>query len=285
MDIILKFLANTCTQEQQTLISDAIHTLENFGMVDININLEELGHLLENNETFEIVQSCYTYIRRYQERIFDSMGIKIDCENIAASNALLNYLSIIEESNEHVLITEILDNAETPTDGFFELVEKICYADLTLVEDIIHHIPTEFIERIYNLHFSPMRIMQAEGTITIPKVDERKKALLFKLWGLKQINSIKNFVYNDELDLPISEHVIFSKFREELKSMKTVSNKIHVVYKLLEIALISKTEWKDIKQKIRSLAKELYGDDPMYIAELSYQIDNVCMQEKINGSF
>lgn len=285
MDIILKFLANTCTQEQQTLISDAIHTLENFGMVDININLEELGHLLENNETFEIVQSCYTYIRRYQERIFDSMGIKIDCENIAASNALLNYLSIIEESNEHVLITEILDNAETPTDGFFELVEKICYADLTLVEDIIHHIPTEFIERIYNLHFSPMRTMQAEGTITIPKVDERKKTLLFKLWNVRQFNSIKYFVYNDELDLPISEHVIFSKFREELKSMKTVSNKIHVVYKLLEIALISKTEWKDIKQKIRSLAKELYGDDPMYIAELSYQIDNVCMQEKINGSF
>ncbi len=285
MDIILKFLANTCTQEQQTLISDAIHTLENFGMVDININLEELGHLLENNETFEIVQSCYTYIRRYQERIFDSMGIKIDCENIAASNALLNYLSIIEESNEHVLITEILDNAETPTDGFFELVEKICYADLTLVEDIIHHIPTEFIERIYNLHFSPMRIMQAEGTITIPKVDERKKTLLFKLWNVKQINSIKNFVYIDELDLPISEHVIFAKFRNELKTMKTVSNKIHVVNKLLEIALISKTEWKDIKQKIRSLAKELYGDDPMYIAELSYQIDNVCMQEKINGSF
>ena len=81
------------------------------------------------------------------------------------------------------------------------------------------------------------------------------------------------------------KELINSKFREELKSMKAASNKIHVVNKLLEIALISKTEWKDIKQKIRSLAKELYGDDPMYIAELSYQIDNVCMQEKINGSF
>lgn len=285
MDIIQRFLMNTCTIEQQTLIADSINTIENFGLVDINLNLEELGQLLENNDTFEIIQTCYTYIRRYQHMAFDAMGIQIDCEDIAASNALLANLSIIEESDEHVLISELLDNAQTPQDGFLELLEKVCYADLTQFEHIIQRVPTEFVERIYNLHFSPMQVLQAEGKITVPEVDGRKKTLLLKIWSDQQINSIKQFVYNDELNLPISEHVIFSKFRDELRALKGVSDRIKIVYKLLEVVLIGKTEWKDIKQKIRSLAKELYGDDPMFIAELSYQIDNVCMREKINGSF
>lgn len=285
MDIIQRFLTNTCTVEQQSLITNAIHTIENFGLTEINISLDELGHLLENNETFEIIQTCYNYIGQYQHKIFDEIGLDVNCENIATSDAILNYLSILEESDEHVLITEIIDAAETPYDALIDLFEKVCYSEISQIEDALNRVSAGFIERIYNIHFSPMRIMQAEGAIAIPEIDSRKKTLLFKLWGVKQINSIKHFIVNGELNLPISDHVILSEFRDEIKALKGSQNKQQVAYKLLEIALISKTEWKDLKQKIRSLAKDLYGDDPKYIAELHYQIDNVCMQEKINGSF
>lgn len=285
MDIIQQFLTDTCTVEQQALINDSIHTIQNFGIVDIELNLNELGMLLENNDTFEVIQTCYGHIRQYQKLIFEELGIQINCDNIATSNALLSYLSVIEESDEHVLITELLDNAETPLDGFLDLIEKVCYADLIQFEDIVERIPTEFIERIYNIHFSPMRVMQSEGLITVPEIDSRKKELLFRIWGLKQINTVKHFVYNDELNLPISDIVIMSNFRDMLKSLKSGTTKNRVAWKLVEIALIGKTEWKDLKTKVNSLAKDLYGEDPMYLAELSYQINNICIQEKINGSF
>ena len=40
-------------------------------------------------------------------------------------------------------------------------------------------------------------------------------------------------------------------------------------------------QWKDIKRGMKQLAAELF-EDVLYKAELSYEIDNVCMRSNIS---
>ena len=67
--------------------------------------------------------------------------------------------------------------------------------------------------------------------------------------------------------------------------ISTHGNKKAIASQLLELTLVSDVEYKNIKPKLKSFAKDFYGKNLLFVSELTYQIDNICMENKINGSY
>lgn len=285
MTILDGFLKQNCSEEQSSLLIFCFQTLNDLGLVEINYNVDELLAQIENMELFEIIQRCYGFIRRFQNLAFDSMELKIDNFNdIAQPNNLLNYIRQLEDSSQSKLICTIIDDSDCPEDALLSLLTDVVYANTDSLLPIIHHVSVGFIERLYKTHKTDEDYIAIDSP-AVKAIDGRKLDLLKKLWSAKELNSLRVYITNNELNLPLSKMQYIDVMRTELVNMKTTNDKKFLAGKLLEGCLVMAVEWKNLKKGMRALANELFGDDLMFISELAYAIDNVCMENGINGAF
>ena len=284
MNIIEAFLDRNCTVEQSSMLIECFRTIRGMGLVEIDYNLDELFQRIEHLETFDIIQNCYAMVARLQRLAFDALEIEVDVDDISHSNELLNYITMIEESDQSEFISGIIDNAEAPHDAFIALLEQVCFTSLTHLEPIIKNVTTAFIERVYTKHHSNL-LDNMQIDTPIKPVDERILTILKSLWNVREFRPIKNYVLDNGLNLPIPDNVLKEQFKDHMLEISTQGNKKAIASQLLELTLVSDVEYKNIKPKLKSFAKDFYGKNLLCVSELTYQIDNICMENKINGSY
>ena len=211
MNIIEAFLDRNCTVEQSSMLIECFRTIRGMGLVEIDYNLDELFQRIEHLETFDIIQNCYAMVARLQRLAFDALEIEVDVDNISHSNELLNYITMIEESDQSEFISGIIDNAEAPHDAFIALLEQVCFTSLTHLEPIIKNVTTAFIERVYTKHHSNL-LDNMQIDTPIKPVDERILTILKSLWNVREFRPIKNYVLDNGLNLPIPDNVLKEQF-------------------------------------------------------------------------
>ncbi len=283
MTILDEFLKENLSEEQSSLLLFFFDTLSNLGFVEIEFNIDELLGMIENLDLFELIQCCYEYIRKFQKMAFDSLELQIDHEDISIANDILLYLDQLEDSSEHAKICLIIDESSTPEDSFIKLLEDILFVNVNAILPVLYHVPGSLMERLYSVHKTDIDLTFIEK-VQVKPIDERKLNLLKKIWCRRDINFLRNDILNDDLNLPISKSLWMEKQKTNLEQLKTSQNKERIAEKLLEGCLVMNVEWKNIKKAMRVLASEIY-DDLLFTTELSYVIDNVCMENDINGAF
>ena len=102
-----------------------------------------------------------------------------------------------------------------------------------------------------------------------------------ELWNARELNSLKSYIINNSINLPIKKSVFLKIKKTEITNQAVAFNKKQVALKLLEGCLVMNVQWKDIKRGMKQLAAELF-EDVLYKAELSYEIDNICMRSNIS---
>ena len=284
MTILDDFLRKNLLEEQSSLILFSIETLSKLGFVDIEFNIDELASMLETIDLFELTQCCYTYIRKVQNMAFESLELKVDNEeDISTANDILISLDLLEDSKMSYLITEIIDSSDNPEDAFISLLEQVLFQDTTSILAVLQYVPSSLIERLYNVHKGELDLIRFTGK-AVEEIDKRKMDLLNHAWRLREINTLKNHILTNELNLPIPKELFLSLKAEEIKRFRTSKDKKRCAVKLLEGCLVMDVEWKDIKTQMKQLANEIFND-LLFTTELSYDIDNICMEYDINGAF
>ena len=240
--------------------------------------------MLETIDLFELTQCCYTYIRKVQNMAFESLELKVDNEeDISTANDILISLDLLEDSKMSYLITEIIDSSDNPEDAFISLLEQVLFQDTTSILAVLQYVPSSLIERLYNVHKGELDLIRFTGK-AVEEIDKRKIDLLNHSWRLREINTLKNHILTNELNLPISKELFLSLKAEEIRHFRISKNKKRCAVKLLEGCLVMDVEWKDIKTQMKQLANEIFND-LLFTTELSYDIDNICMEYEINGAF
>lgn len=281
MSILNAFLLENCSEEQANLLINCFDTLSRIGLVEIEFNIDEILNTVENEDLFSVIQACYEKVRKFQHLAFDSLELKVNnLEDIAAPNDLLLYIDQLENSIESKKICELIDQSQTPEDALFALLEQVLFVDVTHLLPIVEEVPTSLVERLYNVHQNDFDVIEISGTVA-KTIDERKLNLLKRQWALKEINPLKHYVLSNELNLPIKKSVWDMVMKKEITHPMAATNKTLVARKLLEACLVTAVQWKDIKRAMKQLANQLF-EDPLYRAQLSYEIDNICMAENIN---
>lgn len=281
MSILNAFLIENCSEEQANMLIQCFDTLSRIGLVEIEFNIDEILNTVENEDLFSVIQACYEKVRKFQNLAFDSLEIKVNNrEDIAAPNELLLYLDQLENFNDSKRIVDLIDQSQTPEDALFALLEQVLYVDTTQMQSIIEEVPTSLMERLYNAHQNGMDIIEVAGR-QLKALDERKLNLLKKHWNMGEMNPLKTYVLTNEINLPIKKSVWDMVMKKEITHPMFSTNKPLVARKLLEACLVTAVQWKDIKRAMKQLATQLF-EDPLYRAQLSYEIDNICMAENIN---
>lgn len=283
MSILNAFLIDNCTEEQASLLINCFDTLSRIGLVEIDFNIDELLNTVENEDLFSVIQACYEKVRKFQNLAFDSLEIRVNnSEDIAVPSDLLLYLDQLESSNESKKICDIIEQSPCPEDALFALLEHVLFVDVTNLHSIIEVVPASLMERLYQVHDTDNSLIETTGTILKP-IDERKRNLLESIWNVREINPLKTYIINNQLNLPIKKSVYMSIMKKDLLSREVGSTKKTIARKLLEACLVMNVQWKDIKKGMRQLSNELF-EDTLFKAELSYEIDNLCIAENINES-
>lgn len=284
MTILDSFLKQNCSEEQSSLLIFCFETLSQVGFVEIEFNIDELLDQIESLDLFEIIQCCYQYIRKVQNMAFESLEINIDNdEDIRTPNDLLIYLDQLEDSVKHTEICTIIDEAPSPEDALLKLLTEVLFVDTSPLLPILYHVPGSLMERLYAVHKTDIDLTSIDKPNVKP-IDERKLNLLKKIWYRKDINFLRNDILNGDLNLPISKSSWMEKQKTNLEQLKTSQDKKRIAEKLLEGCLVMDVEWKNIKKAMKVLANEIY-DDLLFVTELTYIMDNLCMENGINGAF
>ena len=279
MSILNNFLIKNCTVEQSSLLIKCFETLSKIGLVEIDFNIDNLLGRLEEDDLFTIIQTCYEKIRTFQKLAFDELELEVDnFDDIGTASDILYYLDQLEDHSNSQLIASIIDNSPTPEDALFALFEQVLFVDLNDILPILHNVPASLIERLYEVHQSDFDLTEISN-VSIKQLDQRKVDLLMELWNARELNSLKSYILNNSINLPIKKSVFLKK--TEITSQAVAFNKKQVALKLLEGCLVMNVQWKDIKRGMKQLAAELF-EDVLYKAELSYEIDNVCMRSNIS---
>lgn len=281
MSILNNFLIKNCTVEQSSLLIKCFETLSKIGLVEIDFNIDNLLGRLEEDDLFTIIQTCYEKIRTFQKLAFDELELEVDnFDDIGTASDILYYLDQLEDHSNSQLIASIIDNSPTPEDALFALFEQVLFVDLNDILPILHNVPASLIERLYEVHQSDFDLTEISN-VSIKQLDQRKVDLLMELWNARELNSLKSYILNNSINLPIKKSVFLKIKKTEITSQGVAFNKKQVVLKLLEGCLVMNVQWKDIKRGMKQLAAELF-EDVLYKAELSYEIDNVCMRSNIS---
>ena len=281
MSILNNFLIKNCTVEQSSLLIKCFETLSKIGLVEIDFNIDNLLGRLEEDDLFTIIQTCYEKIRTFQKLAFDELELEVDnFDDIGTASDILYYLDQLEDHSNSQLIASIIDNSPTPEDALFALFEQVLFVDLNDILPILHNVPASLIERLYEVHQSDFDLTEISN-VSIKQLDQRKVDLLVELWNARELNSLKSYILNNSINLPIKKSVFLKIKKTEITSQAVAFNKKQVALKLLEGCLVMNVQWKDIKRGMKQLAAELF-EDVLYKAELSYEIDNVCMRSNIS---
>ncbi len=281
MSILNNFLIKNCTVEQSSLLIKCFETLSKIGLVEIDFNIDNLLGRLEEDDLFTIIQTCYEKIRTFQKLAFDELELEVDnFDDIGTASDILYYLDQLEDHSNSQLIASIIDNSPTPEDALFALFEQVLFVDLNDILPILHNVPASLIERLYEVHQSDFDLTEISN-VSIKRLDQRKVDLLMELWNARELNSLKSYILNNSINLPIKKSVFLKIKKTEITSQAVAFNKKQVALKLLEGCLVMNVQWKDIKRGMKQLAAELF-EDVLYKAELSYEIDNVCMRSNIS---
>ena len=281
MSILNNFLIKNCTVEQSSLLIKCFETLPKIGLVEIDFNIDNLLGRLEEDDLFTIIQTCYEKIRTFQKLAFDELELEVDnFDDIGTASDILYYLDQLEDHSNSQLIASIIDNSPTPEDALFALFEQVLFVDLNDILPILHNVPASLIERLYEVHQSDFDLVEVNN-ISIKELDQRKVDRLMEHWSIKEINSLKHYILENSINLPIKKSVWMKIKKTEITSQAVAFNKKQVALKLLEGCLVMNVQWKDIKRGMKQLAAELF-EDVLYKAELSYEIDNVCMRSNIS---
>ena len=281
MSILNNFLIKNCTVEQSSLLIKCFETLSKIGLVEIDFNIDNLLGRLEEDDLFTIIQTCYEKIRTFQNLAFAELEIEVDnFDDIGASSDILYYLDQLEDHSNSQLITAIIDNSPSPEDALLAIFEQVLFADLNDILPILQNVPASLIERLYEVHQSDFDLTEISN-VSIKLLDQRKVDLLVELWNARELNSLKSYILNNSINLPIKKSVFLKIKKTEITSQAVAFNKKQVALKLLEGCLVMNVQWKDIKRGMKQLAAELF-EDVLYKAELSYEIDNVCMRSNIS---
>ena len=281
MSILNNFLIKNCTVEQSSLLIKCFETLSKIGLVEIDFNIDNLLGRLEEDDLFTIIQTCYEKIRTFQKLAFDELELEVDnFDDIGTASDILYYLDQLEDHSNSQLIASIIDNSPTPEDALFALFEQVLFVDLNDILPILHNVPASLIERLYEVHQSDFDLTEISN-VSIKRLDQRKVDLLMELWNARELNSLKSYILNNSINLPIKKSVFLKIKKTEITSQAVAFNKKQVALKLLEGCLVMNVQWKDIKRGMKQLAAELF-EDVLYKAELSYEIDNICMRSNIS---
>lgn len=281
MSILNNFLIKNCTVEQSSLLIKCFETLSKIGLVEIDFNIDNLLGRLEEDDLFTIIQTCYEKIRTFQKLAFDELELEVDnFDDIGTASDILYYLDQLEDHSNSQLIASIIDNSPTPEDALFALFEQVLFVDLNDILPILQNVPASLIERLYEVHQSDFDLTEISN-VSIKQLDQRKVDLLMELWNARELNSLKSYILNNSINLPIKKSVFLKIKKTEITSQAVAFNKKQVALKLLEGCLVMNVQWKDIKRGMKQLAAELF-EDVLYKAELSYEIDNVCMRSNIS---
>lgn len=281
MSILNNFLIKNCTVEQSSLLIKCFETLSKIGLVEIDFNIDNLLGRLEEDDLFTIIQTCYEKIRTFQKLAFDELELEVDnFDDIGTSSDILYYLDQLEDHSNSQLITAIIDNSPTPEDALLAIFEQVLFADLNDILPILQNVPASLIERLYEVHQSDFDLVEVNN-ISIKELDQRKVDRLMEHWSIKEINSLKHYILENSINLPIKKSVWMKIKKAELVNQTFALDKKRVASKLLEGCLVMNVQWKDIKRGMKQLAAELF-EDVLYKAELSYEIDNICMRSNIS---
>lgn len=281
MSILNNFLIKNCTEEQSSLLIKCFETLSKIGLVEIDFNIDNLLGRLEEDDLFTIIQACYEKIRTFQKLAFAELEIEVDnFDDIGTASDILYYLDQLEDNSNSQLITSIIDNSPTPEDALLAIFEQVLFVDLNDILPILQNVPASLIERLYEVHSSDFDLTEISN-ISIKQLDQRKMDLLMELWNARELNSLKSYIINNSINLPIKKSVFLKIKKTEITNQAVAFNKKQVALKLLEGCLVMNVQWKDIKRGMKQLASELF-DDVLYKAELSYEIDNICMRSNIS---
>ena len=281
MSILNNFLIKNCTVEQSSLLIKCFETLSKIGLVEIDFNIDNLLGRLEEDDLFTIIQTCYEKIRTFQKLAFDELELEVDnFDDIGTASDILYYLDQLEDHSNSQLIASIIDNSPTPEDALFALFEQVLFVDLNDILPILHNVPASLIERLYEVHQSDFDLVEVNN-ISIKELDQRKVDRLMEHWSIKEINSLKHYILENSINLPIKKSVWMKIKKAELVNQTFSLDKKRVASKLLEGCLVMNVQWKDVKRGMKQLAAELF-EDVLYKAELSYEIDNVCMRSNIS---
>lgn len=281
MSILNNFLIKNCTEEQSSLLIKCFETLSKIGLVEIDFNIDNLLGRLEEDDLFTIIQACYEKIRTFQKLAFAELEIEVDnFDDIGTASDILYYLDQLEDNSNSQLITSIIDNSPTPEDALLAIFEQVLFVDLNDILPILQNVPASLIERLYEVHSSDFDLTEISN-ISIKQLDQRKVDLLMELWNARELNSLKSYIINNSINLPIKKSVFLKIKKTEITNQAVAFNKKQVALKLLEGCLVMNVQWKDIKRGMKQLAAELF-EDVLYKAELSYEIDNICMRSNIS---
>lgn len=284
MTILNRYLSENCTEEQSSLLIKCFEVLTKIGLVEIQFNIDELLGNIETDDLFTTIQKCYQKIRTFQNLAFDELELEVNnFDDIGSASDLLHYLDQLEDSDSHEQICSIIENNPNAEDTLFELLEKVVFADITSILHIVEYVPSSLIDRLFHVHQSDESLIEISDNPVNP-IDERKLKILNNLWNKKDINFLRSDILNDQLNLPISNEYWKVRSVEGIKVLRSANDKSRIAVKLLEGCLVLDVEWKDIKKTMRELAKEIFPNDTLFIAELSYFIDNICMEFNINES-
>ena len=281
MSILNNFLIKNCSEEQSSLLIKCFETISKIGLVEIDFNIDNLLGRIEEDDLFTTIQACYEKIRTFQNLAFAELEIEVDnFDDIGTSSDILYYLDQLEDHSNSQLITAIIDNSPSPEDALLAIFEQVLFADLNDILPILQNVPASLIERLYEVHQSDFDLTEISN-VSIKLLDQRKVDLLVELWNARELNSLKSYILNNSINLPIKKSVFLKIKKTEITSQAVAFNKKQVALKLLEGCLVMNVQWKDIKRGMKQLAAELF-EDVLYKAELSYEIDNVCMRSNIS---
>lgn len=281
MSILNNYLIKNCSEEQSSLLIKCFDTLAKIGLVEIEFNIDDLLGRLDSDDLFTTIQACYAKIRLFQNLAFAELELRVNnFDDIGTASDLLYYLDQLEDNNNSQLITSIIDNSPTPEDALVMILEQVLFADTINILPILEEVPSSLIERLYNVHQTDFDLASVPNVV-IKQLDQRKLELLKGIWCVKKLNVLKNYILDNEINLPIRKSVYLNLMKSELTAQATALDKKTLALKLLEACLVMNVQWKDIKRAMRQLSTELF-DDVMFRAELSYELDNVCMRNGIN---
>ena len=281
MSILNNFLIKNCSEEQSSLLIKCFETISKIGLVEIDFNIDNLLGRIEEDDLFTTIQACYEKIRTFQNLAFAELEIEVDnFDDIGTSSDILYYLDQLEDHSNSQLITAIIDNSPSPEDALLAIFEQVLFADLNDILPILQNVPASLIERLYEVHQSDFDLVEVNN-ISIKELDQRKVDRLMEHWSIKEINSLKHYILENSINLPIKKSVWMKIKKAELVNQTFALDKKCVASKLLEGCLVMNVQWKDIKRGMKQLAAELF-EDVLYKAELSYEIDNICMRSNIS---
>lgn len=271
-DFFTEFLTINFPPEYVDLINNCRDSLYNYGFSLVEANLYKT---MPDNMDVDLFTSKTLFtqciIDGYKE-VFIQLGIRTELRDLQELDKILRAVKGLEESHDHELILEIINNDERSQSDVLEDLLQHALPTINLTE-VVFNIelinPDEFIERVYQHHLDLYRSKTGEATSDRPNREylDRVKEFIIKY---PDTIVARKYQSKDILFGETYAHYLGENTDELLLLYPTSLDKVPSEF--IGLAIIANIQPHDLTGHVKTAIAKFYND-LKFTTQTSYLVD------------